>query len=341
MTEDRKNRTRIARRNDWKTKPMPEQHETFVLDRSFSGAEMDALRRGNVPQAMEDKWFWYMEGSTLWAHRSWTGHCIYRIDFQEDGHHIVTVNRDPEQYGCTSIEEDLQSLNKLLDWWAETPYDHYHEWLSETYDMLYHIRWIFFDLGSTLIDETAADRRRIREMIEGTEVTEEMFCEKRLEMIRQGLSGDSAMIAFFGLTKTPWHSEDEKPYPDAEPTLAALRQRGFRLGVIANQNPGTEKRLTDWGLRPYFDMVAASSELGVAKPDPEIFRWALKQADCSPQNAVMVGDRMDNDIAPANRLGMHTVRLLRGLGAFHEPQSPDEQPEHTIYELAELLAITE
>ena len=85
---------------------------------------------------MEDKWFWYMEGSTLWAHRSWTGHCIYQIDFKEDDHHVVTVNRDPEQYKCTRIEEDIESLNKLLDWWTQIPYDHYHEWLSETYDTL-------------------------------------------------------------------------------------------------------------------------------------------------------------------------------------------------------------
>ena len=136
MTEINKNETRIARRGDWKTKPMPEQQETFVLERHFSDEEMEALRRGNVPQGMEDKWFWFMEGPTLWAHRSWTGHCIYRIDFQEDDRHLVTVSRDPEQYKCTDVEEDRRSLNKLLNWWAQTPYDHYHEWLSETLDAL-------------------------------------------------------------------------------------------------------------------------------------------------------------------------------------------------------------
>ena len=136
MPEEIKDKTYTARRTDWKTEPMPQQNETFVLRRSFSDEEMDVLRRGHIPQAMEDKWFWYMEGSTLFAHRSWTGHCIYRIDFKEDSNHIVTVNRDTEQYRCTSIEEDIELLNKLLDWWTETPYDHYNEWLSETYDTL-------------------------------------------------------------------------------------------------------------------------------------------------------------------------------------------------------------
>ena len=117
MTQDRKDKTSVAHRDDWKTEAMPERHETFVLNRSFSAEEMDALRRGNIPQAMEDKWFWYMEGPVLWAHRSWSGSCIYRIEFKEDDHHTVTVNRDPGQYRCTDIEEDVESLNKLFDWW--------------------------------------------------------------------------------------------------------------------------------------------------------------------------------------------------------------------------------
>lgn len=203
--------------------------------------------------------------------------------------------------------------------------------------MLSHIKWIFFDLGSTLIDETAADARRIMEMITGTDVTEEAYREKRFEMIGKGLNGDLSTIDHFGLTKTPWHSEDEAPYPDVVSTLTELKQREYKLGVIANQNPGTERRLYNWNLLQFFDVIAASAELGMAKPDPAIFEWALNKADCRPQNAVMVGDRMDNDTAPANRLGMHTVRLLRGLGAYHKPRSADEKPEYTISSLAELL----
>ena len=203
--------------------------------------------------------------------------------------------------------------------------------------MLSDIKWIFFDLGSTLIDETVADTRRILEMISGTDITEEAFREKRFEMIRKGLNGDLSTIDYFGLTKTPWHSEDEVPYPDVVSTLMELKQCGYKLGVIANQNYGTEDRLNNWNLHHFFDVIAASAELRMAKPDSAFFEWALNQADCCPQNAVMVGDRMDNDMAPANRLGMHTVRLLRGLGAYHKPQTDDEKPEYTISSLAELL----
>ena len=127
---------KIADRKDWKTVKMPHKHDTFVLHRSFHTHQMEALRRGNIPREMEDKWFWFMEGDTLYAHRSWTGFCIYRIDFKPDNNHIVTVNRDPEQYTCTSVAEDTERLNDLLNWWTEDNYDHYHQWLSETADAL-------------------------------------------------------------------------------------------------------------------------------------------------------------------------------------------------------------
>ena len=199
------------------------------------------------------------------------------------------------------------------------------------------VKWVFFDIGSTLIDETEADLHRIHDMVAGTDITEKAYCEKRFEMIRKGIGGDQGAIEFFGLTKTPWHSEDEKPYEDAIPTLAELKRRKIKLGIIANQPPGTAQRLEKWGMIEFFDVIAASAELGISKPDPAIFGWALEQANCVAQNALMVGDRLDNDIAPANRMGIHSVRLLRGLGAFHEPQSSDEVPEYTIQMLSELL----
>ena len=127
---------KIAERYDWKSTEIPSKHDTFVLHRPLNPQQMKALRRGNIPKQMEDKWFWFMEGDTLFAHRSWTGHCIYRIDFGPDGNHKVTVNRDPEQYTCVSIDEDAEQLNKLLDWWTQDSYDYYGEWLEETVDDL-------------------------------------------------------------------------------------------------------------------------------------------------------------------------------------------------------------
>lgn len=99
---------------------MPETHEYFKLERKISREELNNLRYGHIPHEMEDKWFSYMDGNTLYAHRSWTGYCIYIIEINEEtGIHDVTVNRDMEQYRCNSINEDIKTVNDLLDWWSE------------------------------------------------------------------------------------------------------------------------------------------------------------------------------------------------------------------------------
>ena len=127
---------KIAEKSDWQTYDMPKQHDTFNLNREFTESQMEILRRGHIPQQMEDKWFWYMEGNTLYAHRSWTGFCIYRIDFGTDNNHLVTVNRNPDQYKGTSIDEDFVSLMKLLNWWVQPQYDYYNQLIGETVDTL-------------------------------------------------------------------------------------------------------------------------------------------------------------------------------------------------------------
>ena len=127
-------KTVAARKSDWKTVDMPEKHDTFILHRLLTEKEVAILRMGNIPQEMEDKWFWYCEGDTLYAHRSWTGFCVYVVQMNPGGNeHQVIVNRDPEQYSCESVEEDEKALNQLLNWWTKKKYDYYHEWLEETY----------------------------------------------------------------------------------------------------------------------------------------------------------------------------------------------------------------
>ena len=125
-----------AAKDDWTTHDMPEQNDHFILKRHFSEDQMEALRRGNIPQEMEDKWFWYMEGNTLYAHRSWTGFCLFIIEFKPDDSHLVTVNRDSEQYTNTDIAHDVKTLNNLLNWWTASSYDYYNEWLAETHEAL-------------------------------------------------------------------------------------------------------------------------------------------------------------------------------------------------------------
>ena len=75
------------------------------------------------------------------------------------------------------------------------------------------------------------------------------------------------------------------------------------------------------------------------KPDPAIFRYALSVAGCAPEQALMIGDRLDNDIFPAKALGMKTLRITQGFGALQISQSPDYVPDFTVNSLMELLSL--
>ncbi len=202
-----------------------------------------------------------------------------------------------------------------------------------------NINWLFFDVGSTLIDETECYNHRIQDAIEGTAITFEQFNEKRIFFAKQNLKGDIEALKFFGLTKTPWHREDEIPYEEAEHVLKTLYDKGYNIGIIANQSVGTEKRLEDWGLLKYIKLVVASAEEGVAKPDKEIFLRALSRAECLPENAVMIGDRIDNDIEPANRLGMKTIWVKQGFAVYQTPLNDIQKADYAVDKLQDILEI--
>ena len=200
-------------------------------------------------------------------------------------------------------------------------------------------KWIFFDLGSTLIDETEAYDRRAREMIIGTGISFEEFDNKRIELAKKGFDGNSEAINYFRLKKTPWHSEVETLYPGTKEALIYLRNKGYPLGIIANQNPGTSERLAGWDLRDYFDVIAGSAELGVSKPDKQIFEKAFAMANCTAADSIMVGDRLDNDIIPAKSLGMTTVWVRKGLSRYQDPSLGIGIADYLIDDIADIRNI--
>ena len=200
-----------------------------------------------------------------------------------------------------------------------------------------NIKWIFFDLGSTLIDETEVYAHRFRETVRNTDVQVSEFEKTAVRFWTLGLDGYPKAAAFYSLPKAPWRSEYESLFDGCAAVLEALKARGYRLGVIANQVPGTAKRLEGFGILQFFDVLAPSAELGMEKPDPAIFLWALKTAGCKPENAVMIGDRIDNDILPAQALGMKTVRVLTGPAALYRLET--EPADRTVFSLADLLQL--
>ena len=161
------------------------------------------------------------------------------------------------------------------------------------------VRWIFFDIGSTLVDESAVYDNRIREITRINNIDINEFITKVKQRATTEQKPIVSVAADCGAKVPAWRHDLEALYPDAKGILLRLSQQ-YKLGIIANQDFGTEKRLTAFGIRQYLDLVVASAEEGVAKPDLRIFQIALDRANCKPEEAVMVGDRIDNDVFPAN-----------------------------------------
>jgi HAD superfamily hydrolase (TIGR01549 family) len=126
--------------------------------------------------------------------------------------------------------------------------------------------------------------------------------------------------------------------PDIDGLLHRLRQRGLRLGVVANQPKDTRERLRRAGIVALFDYCGLSAATGLRKPDPRAFQAAAEALGVAPAACIMVGDRIDNDIVPAKALGMAAI-LMRGRRHRRQrPRSPAEQPDAVVTGVPELEA---
>jgi hypothetical protein len=110
---------RTAKATDWRTESLPSERTTISVERVFSQEEMHRIRRGLVPEQMEDKWFIYWEDDALFFHRSWTGVCVYVVRFvSHDGVYKMVqadVNRDPDQYSESIHERDVEKISYLIN----------------------------------------------------------------------------------------------------------------------------------------------------------------------------------------------------------------------------------
>jgi len=100
-------------------------------------------------------------------------------------------------------------------------------------------------------------------------------------------------------------------FPDVEPALTQLKGRGLVLGLVTNVDQDISSRLEELGLSSYLDLVIASFEVGVGKPDPAIFRIALERAGVDAAEAIHVGDQYHADVIGARAAGIKPLLLDR------------------------------
>jgi len=119
--------------------------------------------------------------------------------------------------------------------------------------------------------------------------------------------------------------------------LDAIRKEGYRIGMIANGDSTDCWNIIEaTGLHNYFGAIVISEEVGIEKPNQRIFEVALGKLGVEPENAVMVGNRIDADILGANMFGMKSVWFRWNARHNDTIDSSQGKPDFTINSLFEL-----
>lgn len=129
---------------------------------------------------------------------------------------------------------------------------------------------------------------------------------------------------------------------ELRPGIASMLERlhgaGLRLGLAANQPTRVIAELDRHGIGALFQHREVAGHHGYRKPDVRLFLRALDDLHAAPGETVMVGDRVDNDIAPARLLGMRTVLFRTGRHAGQQPRSLEEVADAEVFSVEELEA---
>ncbi|WP_048152143.1 TIGR02253 family HAD-type hydrolase [Palaeococcus ferrophilus] len=100
-------------------------------------------------------------------------------------------------------------------------------------------------------------------------------------------------------------------FPDTKPMLEWLREHGYRLGIITSGPEYQRLKLRVVGLDGYFDTIVTRDDVKAIKPEPRIFLEALKRLGVEPEEAMMVGDSLTQDVMGAKNVGMRAVWINR------------------------------
>jgi FMN phosphatase YigB (HAD superfamily) len=210
------------------------------------------------------------------------------------------------------------------------------------------ITTVVFDVGETLVDETRhwglwAEWMGVPSFtffaVLGAVIERGLHHRAVFDLIRPGFDPDKAMAEQVAAGYR--HSfEPGDFYPDALPCLNALKALGYRIGLAGNQPEVAETALQAANLP--VDFIASSAGWGVEKPSPAFFERVADAAGQSPMQIAYVGDRLDNDAAPALVAGMTAVFVRRGPWGYIQSTAAPGGPVGDVIQidsLAELPAV--
>jgi len=193
--------------------------------------------------------------------------------------------------------------------------------------------------GEALYREFQRQRERDYQMALATRVEYLAQWTLKEALARLGYPGLDGRLLSEG-TRVLFQYEEAKwtPFPDAQPTLEALKGAGYHLGLISNASDDAFIRriLNRLGLEPYLDPALNSAGVGIRKPAPLIFQLVLKAWGLRPDEVVMVGDTLRADILGARLVGMRGVLALMDENPANDEWRDRIIPDATIETLAQL-----
>ncbi|MFD2494086.1 HAD family hydrolase [Amycolatopsis jiangsuensis] len=217
------------------------------------------------------------------------------------------------------------------------------------------------DIDDTLIDCTAAIRRTLYALtgrgdlwplwdviteehvalVVAGELDYDVMHHRRTEcfLAELGIVVEPVQVGAFEARRREILARSWRLFDDVLPCLEWLRAAGLQIAAVTNASGVHQRRkIAELGLSPFFDHVAIAGELGVAKPDPAMFRSVCLALQCAPGQAVHVGDKLDTDAIGARDAGLGAVWLDRdGTGQVGERAPAGVYTLSGLGELPELL----
>jgi FMN phosphatase YigB (HAD superfamily) len=177
---------------------------------------------------------------------------------------------------------------------------------------------VFFDVGGTILDESRefaswADwfgvPRHTLSAVFGAVIARGQDWQETFRTFRPGvdLAAERELRLAAGRPDT---FGEEDLYPDARACLAALKEQGLLVGLAGNQPARAGEILHGLGLP--VDVIGTSDGWGVPKPSAAFFERLVREGGGDASSILYVGDRPDNDAAPAQQAGLRTCLIRRG-----------------------------
>ena len=242
------------------------------------------------------------------------------------------------------------------------------------------IKAVLFDVGGTLHTqvETDASRKKFRALIRSVlsrrgilEDTEEealfsaiteggrrykKFTEEALTELEPDAIWRDYFLAPFDFDRSRLDGLGEElcciydleekeiiPREGLHETIAALRERGYRLGIISNIMSRTMvgKVLERHGLTDAFSYILQSSDCKIRKPDPRIFDLCLRDLGLTKDEVIYIGDTISRDVRGTKAAGWRIIQIDNPLTYHRDTAYRDMgyKPDFFIHKLPEAVRI--